>query len=135
MSKETKKILTLLTLFLVVLFTISCNKGNTKSEGIGKYAGEWFESQYINENSGENEKYTIDNNTKPTFVIKSDGSISFTSSGIVIKDFTQDSEKSYSYEDSYGYYNVLEFKNDTECVNTTISSESGDAWTTIYIKR
>ena len=130
-----KKFLTLLTLFLIVLFTISCNKDNTKSEGIGKYAGEWFKSQYINESSGENEKYTIDDNTKPTFVIKSDGSITFTYSGIVIKDITQDNEKSYSYSDSDGYYDILEFKSDTECVNTTISSESGEAWTSMSIKR
>lgn len=133
--RKQKNFLTLLILFLIVLFTISCNKDNTKGKGIGQYAGEWFASQYINESSGESEKYTIDDNTKPTFVIKPDGSITFNYSGIVVKDITQDSEESYSYSDSDGYYNILEFKSDTECVNTSISGESGDSSTTVLIKR
>ena len=62
MRKQTKKILTLLTLFLVVLFAISCNKDISKrikdkipifnkskaeNKGIGRYAGEWLASEIM----------------------------------------------------------------------------------------
>ena len=40
MRKQTKKFLTLLTLFLVVLFAISCNKDNAESKGlVGRIKG------------------------------------------------------------------------------------------------
>ena len=133
MRKQTKKFLTLLTLFLVVLFTISCNKGNTKAEGIGKYAGEWFASEIIMDGDVV-DKYTIDENTKSHFIINSDGSITITYSGEIIKDISQNSDKSYNFIDSEGNEFFLEFESDVRCLQIT-PSEEASIYATVLIKQ
>ena len=60
--RKQKKFFNILILFFIVLFSVSCNKdivsrikgkipifnkGNTKAEGIGKYAGEWLASEIM----------------------------------------------------------------------------------------
>lgn len=133
MRKQTKKFLTLLTLFLVVLFTISCNKGNTKAEGIGKYAGEWFASEIIMDGDVV-DKYTIDENTKSHFIINSDGSITITYSGEIIKDISQNSDKSYNFIDGEGNEFFLEFESDVRCLQIT-PSEEASIYATVLIKQ
>ncbi len=133
MRKQTKKFLTLLNLFLVVLFTISCNKGNTKAEGIGKYAGEWFASEIIMDGDVV-DKYTIDENTKSHFIINSDGSITITYSGEIIKDISQNSDKSYNFIDGEGNEFFLEFESDVRCLQIT-PSEEASIYTTVLIKQ
>ena len=133
MRKQTKKILTLITLFLVVLFTISCNKDNTKSEGIGKYTGEWFASEIIMDGDVV-DKYTIDENTKSHFIINLDGSITITYSGEIIKDISQNSDKSYNFIDGEGNEFFLEFESDVRCLQIT-PSEEASIYATVLIKR
>ena len=131
MRKQTKKFLTLQTLFLVVLFTISCNKDNTKSEGIGKYAGEWLASE-IMMGGDVVDRYTINENTKPSIVINSDGSITITSNGEVIKDIEEYGDTTYGYTDSESNYFVLEFESEIRCLQVS-AGEEGD-YTTVLIK-
>ena len=133
MRKQTKKFSTLLTLFLVVLFTISCNKDNTKAEGIGKYAGEWFASEIIMDGDVV-DKYTIDENTKSHFIINLDGSITITYSGEIIKDISQNSDKSYNFIDGEGNEFFLEFESDVRCLQIT-PSEEASIYATVLIKQ
>ena len=149
MRKQTKKFLTLLTLFLIVLFAISCNKDISKrikdkipifnkvkaeNKGIGRYAGEWLASYTIIEERVV-DTYDIDENTKAYFIINSDSSITFTYSGEIIKDITQTSDTYYNFMDSEGNEFVLEFENEAKCLVTILGAESGDLYTTVLIKR
>ena len=133
MRKQTKKILTLLTLFLIVLFIINCNKDNAKSEGIGKYAGEWFASEIIMDGDVV-DKYTIDENTKSHFIINSDGSITITYSGEIIKDISQNSDKSYNFIDGECNEFFLEFESDVRCLQIK-PSEEASIYATVLIKQ
>lgn len=131
--RKQKNFLTLLILFLIVLFAISCNKGNTESKGIGRYAGEWLASE-IMMGGDVVDRYDIDKNTKASLIINSDGSITITSSGEVIKDIEEYGDTSYSFIDSKSNYFVLEFESDTRCLHVADAGEEGD-YTTVLVKR
>ena len=131
--RKQKNFLTLLILFLIVLFTISCNKDNTKSKGIGRYAGEWLASEIMMVGDVV-DRYDIDKNTKASLIINSDGSITITSSGEVIKDIEQYSDTSYSFIDGKSNYFVLEFESDTRCLHVADAGKEGD-YTTVLVKR
>ena len=148
MGKQTKKFLTLLTLFLVVLFAIGCNKDISKrikdkipifnkvkaeNKGIGRYAGEWLASE-IMMGGDVVDRYTINENTKPSIIINSDGSITITSNGEVIKDIEEYGDTTYSYIDSESNYFVLEFESEIRCLQVGDAGEEGD-YTTVLIKR
>lgn len=147
MRKQTKKFLTLLTLFLVVLLTISCNKDISKrikdkipifnkskaeNKGIGRYAGEWLASE-IMMGGDVVDTYTINENTKASLIINLDGSITITSNGEVIKDIEEYGDTTYSYIDSESNYFVLEFESEIRCLQVR-AGEEGD-YTTVLIKR
>ncbi|WP_302272996.1 hypothetical protein [Brachyspira aalborgi] len=147
MRKQTKKFLTLLTLFLVVLFAISCNKDISKrikdkipifniskaeNKGIGRYAGEWLASE-IMMGGDVVDRYTINENTKASLIINLDGSITITSNGEVIKDIEEYGDTTYSYIDSESNYFVLEFESEIRCLQVS-AGEEGD-YTTVLIKR
>ena len=134
MRKQTNKILTLLTLFLIVLFTISCNKDNANNKGIERYAGEWFASE-IMMGGDVVDRYTINENTKASLIINSDGSITITSNGETIKDIEQSGDTTYSYVDSESNYFVLEFESETKCLQVTADAEGEGDYTIILIKR
>ena len=150
MRKQTKKFLTLLTLFLIVLFIISCNKDNTenkgivgrikgiisifkKDKGIGKYAGEWLASE-IMMGGDVVDRYTINENTKASLIINLDGSITITSNGEVIKDIEEYGDTTYGYTDSGSNYFILEFESEIRCLQVGDAGEEGD-YTTVLIKR
>ena len=164
MRKQTKKFLTLLTLFLVVLFAISCNKDNTenkgivgrikgiisifkKDKGIGKYAGEWLASE-IMMGGDVVDRYTINENTKPSIIINSDGSITIndeTTGSANITDITKNSDTNYSFY--YGEQKdnssgteitikvkfTLNFSSDTEGTITIIGEGTLPDGTTISV--
>lgn len=148
MGKQTKKFLTLLTLFLVVLFAISCNKdiskrikdkipifnkGKAENKGIGHYAGEWLASE-IMMGGDVVDTYTINENTKASLIINLDGSITITSNGEVIKDIEEYGDTTYGYTDSGSNYFVLEFESEIRCLQVGDTGEEGD-YTTVLIKR
>ena len=148
MRKQAKKILTLLTLFLVVLFAISCNKdiskrikdkipifnkGKAENKGIGRYAGEWLASE-IMMGGDVVDTYTINENTKASLIINLDGSITITSNGEVIKDIEEYGDTTYGYTDSESNYFVLEFESEIRCLQVGDAGEEGD-YTTVLIKR
>ena len=145
--RKQKKFFNILILFFIVLFSVSCNKdivsrikdkipifnkGNTKSEGIGKYAGEWFASE-IMMGGDVVDRYTINENTKPSIIINSNGSITITSNGEVIKDIEEYGDTTYGYTDSESNYFVLEFESEIRCLQVS-AGEEGD-YTTVLIKR
>lgn len=134
MRKQTNKILTLLTLFLLVLFIVNCNKDNTKSKGIGQYAGEWLASG-IMMGGDVVDTYAIDKNTKASLIINSDGSITITSNGETIKDIEEYGDATYSYVDSESNYFVLEFESETKCLQVTADAEGEGDYTIVLIKR
>lgn len=124
MRKQAKKFLTLLTLFFIVLFSISCNNDDTENKGIEQYAGEWFASEIVR---GEEitDKYTIDENTKPSLIINLDGSITINSNGEVIDDIARYDNTTYSYIDNELIFRKLEFESDVRCLQIT-SDYKGD---------
>ena len=122
--RKQKKFLTLLTLFLIVLSAISCNKDNTENKGIEQYAGEWFANEIIMDGDVV-DKYTIDENTKAYLIINLDGSITINSNGEVIEDIARYDNATYSYIDNELVFRKLEFESDVRCLQIT-SDYKGD---------
>ena len=132
MRKQTKKFLTLITLFFIVLFIISCNKDNTenkgivgrikgiisifkKDKGIERYAGVWIEA---------NSEIPI-----PVFEINLDGSITISphsQANYTIEDIKKFSDIYYEFTDVDNSKVSLEFKNNKECVMINYTSDDTD---------
>lgn len=144
MRKQAKKFLTLLTLFLVVLFAISCNKDNAESKGlvgrikgiisifkikkdkgIERYAGNWSLAQ--------------SDIPIPEFKINPDGSITlnpfYDDEVELIEDISKINNKNYSFVDSKGNIINIEFENNTLCNRTIIPYDGEMEYTETLIKQ
>lgn len=142
MRKQRKKFLTLITLFFIVLFSISCNKDNTenkgivgrikgiisifkKDKGIERYAGSWSLAQ--------------SDIPIPEFEINSDGSITlnpfYDENVELIEDISKINNTTYSFMDSEGNIINIEFENNTLCHRTVIPSDGSVEYTEALIKQ
>lgn len=141
--RKQKNFLTLLILFLIVLFAISCNKDNTenrgvvgrikgiimsifnKDKGIERYAGNWSLAQ--------------SDIPIPQFTINPDGSITlnpfYDEEVELIEDISKINNKNYSFVDSEGNIINIEFENNSLCYRTIIPSDGGTEYTETLTKQ
>lgn len=141
--RKQKNFLTLLILFLIVLFAISCNKDNTenrgvvgrikgiiisifnKDKGIERYAGNWSLAQ--------------SDIPIPQFTINPDGSITlnpfYDEEVELIEEISKINNKNYSFVDSEGNIINIEFENNSLCYRTVIPSDGGIEYTETLIKQ